>query len=253
LAATDTETVPLPVPPPLTVIHAALLEAVQVHVDADAATATDALPPPAATFWLVGEIEKVHGGGGGGGGAPGCVTVTATPAIVSEPLRSPPLFPAAEKVVDPGPVPDAPPVIVIHGAPLEAAHAHVDADAETAKLPVPPVVATACVEGDTVNVHVGGGGGGGGGGAAWFTVKAGPPIVTVPLRAVLLFAAAVTVTLPPALPLAGETVSHGAFAVAVHEHDGPVTVSVVVAAPPSGGTFALDGEIENVHDGGAAV
>jgi len=89
---------------------------------------------------LSGEIENVHGGGGGG--APGCVTDTAMPAIVSPPLRSPPLFAAAEKVVVPEPVPDAPPVIVIHGAPLAAVHVHVDADAETVKLPAPPPVAT---------------------------------------------------------------------------------------------------------------
>ena len=253
-AAIDSATAPLPVPlaPLLIITHPALLAAVHPHVDADAVTATDALPPPAATLWLDGEIENVHGGGGGGG-APACVTVTPTPAMVSEPLRSPPLFAAAVNAVDPAPVPDAPPVMVIHGAPLDAVHVQVDDEGEIAKLPLPPPVATACVEGDTLNVH-GGGGGGGGAAPAWFTVKVWPPIVTVPLRATSLFAAAATVMLPLPVPLApAVTLSHPTFAVAVHEHDDPLAVTAVVALPPSGGSLALDGEIENVHDGAAAV
>ena len=172
-AAIDSATVPLPVPlaPLLIVTHPALLVAVQPHVDAEAVTATDALPPLEPTAWLAGEIENVHGGGGGG--APGCVTVTATPATVSEPLRSPPVFAAAVNAVDPEPVPEAPAVIVIHGAPLEAVQVQVDAEAVIATLPLPPPVATACVAGDTLNVHGGGGGGGGGGAApAWFMVNA---------------------------------------------------------------------------------
>ena len=256
LTAIDSETVPLPVPlAPLEMVsHGALLEAVHVHVGADAVTATDAAPPPDAAVWLVGEIVNVHGGGGGGG-APGCVTVTATPAIVSEPLRSPPLLAAAENVVVPGPVPEPPPVIAIHGALVVAVHGHVESDGVTAKPPVPPAVATDCVEGETLNVQVGGGGGGGGGGAApWLIVNACPPIVTVPLRAAPLLAAALTVTLPLPVPLAADViVIHGAFDVAVHAHDAFVAVSVVVVVAPSGGTVAFGGDSVKVHGGGAAV
>jgi len=79
----------------------------------------------------------------------------------------------------------------------------------------------------------------------------------VPLRAAPLFAAAVTVTLPLPVPLAGPViVSHGAFDVALHEHVAPVAlvaVIAVVALPPSGGALPLAGEIANVHGGGGAV
>ena len=146
-------------------IQLAPLDAVHAHVELDAATLTVPLPPVASKAWLSGEIEKVHGGGGG---AAGCVTVTPTPAIESEPLRSAPPLAAAEKVVVPDPVPDAPPVIVIHGAPLDAVHVQVGAEGVTVKLPVPPPVATDCVGGETLNVHDGGGGGGA---AAWFIVN----------------------------------------------------------------------------------
>ena len=254
-AAIDSETVPLPVPlaPAEIDSHGALLAADQEHVGADAVTATDTPPPAEATLWLVGEIVNVHGGGGG---APGCVTVTATPAIVSEPLRSPPLLAAAENAVVPAPVPEAPAVIVIHGAPLVAVHVQVASDGVTAKLPLAPPVATDCVDGETLNVQDGGGGGGGGGAAApWLIVNVCPPIVTVPLRAAPLLAAALIVTLPLPVPLAAVvTVIHGAFDVAVHAHDAaPVTVTVVVAVPPSGAMVAFDGDRENVHGGGAAV
>jgi len=52
LAANDNETVPLPVPlaPDAIVTHAALDAAVHAHVDADAVTVTDPLPPDAATL-----------------------------------------------------------------------------------------------------------------------------------------------------------------------------------------------------------
>ena len=58
--------VPPPVPdaPAVTVTHDAFDEAVHAHVAADAVTAVDTDPPGSATFWLAGEIEKVHGGGG---------------------------------------------------------------------------------------------------------------------------------------------------------------------------------------------
>ena len=51
---------PLPLAPPVTVIHPSLLTAVQPH-PAPAVTLTLPLPPPAATLALVGSIEYEHG------------------------------------------------------------------------------------------------------------------------------------------------------------------------------------------------
>jgi hypothetical protein len=62
-AATLTPTLPLPVPAVRSiVIQAAPDAAVHAQVAADAVTATEPEPPPSATFWVVGEIEKVHVG-----------------------------------------------------------------------------------------------------------------------------------------------------------------------------------------------
>jgi hypothetical protein len=86
-AATLYATVPLPVllVPDVIVIHEALLDAVQAHVD-PALTATEPVPP-AADAGAVGEaIEYVHVGAGV---AAACVTVNVCPAIVSVPVRVP--------------------------------------------------------------------------------------------------------------------------------------------------------------------
>ena len=226
-------------------IQLAPLDAVHAHVELDAATLTVPLPPVASKAWLSGEIEKVHGGGGG---AAGCVTVTPTPAIESEPLRSAPPLAAAEKVVVPEPVPDAPPVIVIHAAPLDAVHVQVDADAETAKLPVPPPVATDCDEGDTLKVH---GGGGGGGAPGCVTVTVAPAIVSDPLRSPPPLAAAENVVAPAPVPDAPPViVIHGAPLDAVHVQVGAEGVTVKLPVPPPVATDCVGGETLNVHGGG---
>jgi hypothetical protein len=61
LVATLNVTAPLAVPvaPDVTVIHEALLVAVHWHVPATE-TATEAVPPPAGMFWLVGEMLMSH-------------------------------------------------------------------------------------------------------------------------------------------------------------------------------------------------
>ena len=79
--------------------------------------------------------------------------MTVTPAMVSEPLRSLPPLAVAENAVDPLPVPDAPLVIVIHGALVDAVHEQVGEAAETANLPLPPPASTGCDAGDTVTVQ----------------------------------------------------------------------------------------------------
>ena len=64
-------------------------------------------------------MEYEHGGGGG---AAACVTVNVRPAIVSDPVRDPPVFAATVNATEPLPAPAPPEVIVIHDAPLLAVH-----------------------------------------------------------------------------------------------------------------------------------
>src|SRR5204862_6375654 len=60
-AAMENDAVPeaVPVAPPVTVIHAALLRAAQVH-PAVAVTAVLPVPPAAETVWLPGEMDGVQ-------------------------------------------------------------------------------------------------------------------------------------------------------------------------------------------------
>jgi hypothetical protein len=63
-----------------------------------------------------------------------------------------------------------------------------------------------------------------------------PPIVSVPVRApTVVFAAAVNVTIPAPLPLAGETVTQLAPLVAVHAHPARL-VRLTVPLPPDAAT-----------------
>jgi hypothetical protein len=68
-----------PLAPEVTVIHDALLAAVQLH-PLVVVTVAEPVVAPAATLWVVGEIAKLHG-------AAACVTVSVCPAIVSVPVR----------------------------------------------------------------------------------------------------------------------------------------------------------------------
>jgi hypothetical protein len=80
---------PVPLAPDVTVIHVALLAAVQLHVPADAATPTLALPAAALGDAPVGDSVNEHG-------AAACVTVNVWPAIVTVPVRAAPAFAATE-------------------------------------------------------------------------------------------------------------------------------------------------------------
>ena len=73
--------------------------------------------------------------------------------MASVPVRALPVFDATEYSTRPFPVPDAPLVIVIHGALEDAVHAHVAADAVTLSEPVPPVSLTLCEPGAIEIVH----------------------------------------------------------------------------------------------------
>ena len=70
---------PLPVPPELTLIHVALLVALQGQPVAEV-TPTVPVPPVAEALAEDGEIAGAHG-------APACVTVNGSPPIVSDPVR----------------------------------------------------------------------------------------------------------------------------------------------------------------------
>lgn len=70
---------PLPVPPEVTLIHVALLVALQGQPVAEV-TATVPVPPAAEAVAEDGEIDGAHA-------APACVTVNASPPIVSDPVR----------------------------------------------------------------------------------------------------------------------------------------------------------------------
>jgi len=79
--------------------------------------------------------------------------------------------------------------------------------------------------------------GGGGGGAACDTVKDCPAIVSVPVRAAAVFAAATNATVPLPVPEAAlVTVNHGALAFAVQPHVGAEAVTATEPEPPASAT-----------------
>lgn len=117
LAWMSSRTVPLPDPLAgiAIAIHGALLAA--VHVQSAAVEMLTICEPPAA-------------GAGSVSGATtalqplSCETVNVCPATVIVPLRAAPGFDAAENWTEPGPLPLAPAVTLIHPAFATAVHAH---------------------------------------------------------------------------------------------------------------------------------
>jgi hypothetical protein len=76
----------------------------------------------------------------------------------------------------------------------------------------------------------------GGGGAACETVNVWPAIVSVPVRAAAVFAATANATVPLPVPDAPPvSVSHGAFALALHAH---VLAEAVTATVPEAAVSA---------------
>jgi hypothetical protein len=140
-----TDPLPLPVAPVLTVIHDALLLAVQAQ---PVGTVTVTVPVPAADVRVAeaGEIAGAHD-------IPVCVTVNVDPAIVSVPTRLVVLVLAAMlNVTVPAPDPDAPAPTVIHATLLTAVHWQ-PVPAVTVLLPEPPAAATDWDDGEMVGVH----------------------------------------------------------------------------------------------------
>ncbi len=128
----------------------------------------------------------------------------------------------------PFPLPDAPPVMLIHDALDAAVHAHPLA-LVTATLPLPPVASTDWLDGAIAKLH-------GGGGAGCDTVSVSPAIVRVPVRAAPLLGVALYTTAPLPVPLAPREIDiHATFDVAVHEQ--PLSaVTWTVFDPPAAGT-----------------
>ena len=126
---------PEPVAPAVTVIHVALLTAVQEQ-PVVAVTVADPLSPAAGTDWLVGEIENAHD-------VEFCVTVNVWPPIVSVPVRGLTVtLEAALKLTEPFPLPVAPFVTVSQVASLlTAVHAQ-PTGAVTLVEPGPPPATT---------------------------------------------------------------------------------------------------------------
>ncbi len=159
------------------------------------------------------------------------------PAIVTVPLRAAPVLAATLNPTVPLPVPVAPDVTVIHAAFDVAVHPHAE-PAVTATVPVPPLAPTDSLAGAIAKPHTA---------PPWLTVKVCPAIVSVPLRAALLFAATLNRTAPFPVPDAPDvTVMKAAFEVAVQLHEGPA-VTATVPVPPPAATDWLAGEIEKLQ------
>ena len=133
-AATVNATVPLPVPPATaTVIHGAADDVVQGQAPCDASTRTEPLPPAAANVCAAGLTVNAQSGAD-------WVTVNVCPAMVSEPVRSAPVFSPIDSDTVPLPVPAPPDATVIHAALETAVHAQ----------PLAVVTPTLVVVGDEV-------------------------------------------------------------------------------------------------------
>ena len=83
----------------------------------------------------------------GGGGAAACEIANVWPPTAIVPLRAAPVLAETLNATVPLPLPDAPFVIVIHGAPADAVHEH-PLEAVTLKLPDPPLLSTDWLAGD---------------------------------------------------------------------------------------------------------
>ena len=140
---------------------------------------------------------------------------------------------AVVKLTTPLPVPAAL-FTVIQLVAVLAVHAQVAALAVRETVDAPPAPVALTVDGDSANVQAGA--------AAWLTVYVFPPAVTVAVRAAPVLAAAVTVTAPEPVPLAGDTVAHVALLDAVQPHVVPFVFTVTLDVPPVAANDPVDEE-----------
>ena len=146
LAATTNVTAALPLlfgpAPDVTVIHGALLNAVQTQF-VGMVTETTREPPPASNDSDDEDTLAVHG-------APAWITFSNRPPTAIVPLREVPAGLASTRYeIVPAPEPDAPLSTVIHGTLGTAVHAHPPGSA-TLVLKVAPAAATLCAAGLSV-------------------------------------------------------------------------------------------------------
>jgi hypothetical protein len=141
------------------------------------------------------------------GVGPLCVTVSVAVPIVIVPVRLPEsVFGCTVYVTVPSPVPEVPPVIVIHDVVVLAVQANpAVAVTETVRPALPPIGAASVVF-EMANAYVGVT-------PACVTVNVCPPIISVPVRLLaLVFAATLYVTVPlPVVEAPAVIVSHSAF------------------------------------------
>jgi hypothetical protein len=134
---------PRPVGEDVTVIHDALLEALQSQAPC-VCTEMEPAPPVAGKLWLPGEIDALQLGADAD-----CVTVARCPATMIAAVRCGPGFGATVKAISPVPVP-----LVEDNAihPWSAAAVHVQSGSlvPTVTLDPPPLVAMVCVGGLSV-------------------------------------------------------------------------------------------------------
>ena len=157
------------------VIHAALLVALQPHPPPAVTVTVPVVAAGVARFDPVGEMLMLHG-------APACVTVNVCPPIVIVPVRDvADVFAVTLYATFPFPVPLAPTPIVIQASLLTAVQLQVAA-AVTETLPLPAIDVVRFKDvGEIVVVH---------GSPACVTVNVCPPMITVPMRVVVLLFAA---------------------------------------------------------------
>ncbi|MFN7919502.1 MAG: hypothetical protein U0Q16_05360 [Bryobacteraceae bacterium] len=229
LPAALNETVPAPLPlaPPVTVIHASLLVADHPH-PAAADTFTDPDPPVAGTLADPALNEYEH--------PEPSFTVNVCPAIVIVPDREGPAVPDALNETVPAPLPLAPPVTVIHEALLVADHPH-PAAADTFTDPDPPAAGTLADPALNEYEHP----------EPSFTVNVCPAIVIVPDREGPALPAALNVTVPAPEPLAPPvTEIQASLLAADHPHPAPAD-TFTDPVPPAAGTLADPALNEYVH------
>ena len=224
--STTSDTLPLPVPLPPEplpleemLIQFTLLLAVHLH-PLEVETETVNTPPTALASRSVGLIAYEQRFS-----VCVCVTVNVSPATVIVPVRVFPERPSTLNATVPFPAPVAPEVIAIHPALLVALHEQ-PAAAETARVPLPPVLGVEKLVGLIEYEHVA---------LPWFTVNVAPATPIRPARAEPVFEA--TRNLTAALPLLlapSTTVIHCTELSAVHVHPA-AEVTLNIPDPPAAG------------------
>ena len=171
--------------------------------------------------------------------AAGCVTVNAMPAIVSVPFLATPLLEATLKLTLPDPVPEAPEVMEIHCALLDAVQPQADVVATPTWLPVLAAAATDRLVGLSANEQAA---------AAWLTVSVWLPTTSVPTRAAPVLGAAENAALPLPLPLVPDpTDSQGTVLLTVHAQPEGAAMAIGRFDAPPAATACDVGLIETLQ------